>query len=162
MNTCKKSSKKFSGFTIIELVVVIAIIGTLAAIVMANVTSFIKKAKISAARADVRQLVIAMELYRAKNGELPPIGDSCSACQNPCSVATWNAVVDAMINSEDGNRGMYNDPWGRPFCYDDNDRVPAGSCSPVFSMGEDGVNSTGTGCSIQGDDIGIILPYSGP
>ncbi|MBI2054021.1 MAG: type II secretion system protein GspG [Candidatus Staskawiczbacteria bacterium] len=154
--------KKTKGFTIIEIVVVIAIIAVLAGIVMVNVSSFTKKAKVTAARADVRQLVIAMELYRAKNGQLPPLGDSCSACSNPCDAGVWNAVVDAMINSEDGNRGMYIDPWGRPFCYDDNDKVPAGPCSPVFSMGEDGVNNTGTGCAISGDDIGQILPYGGP
>lgn len=62
------ASKKQSGFTIIELLVVVAIIGTLASIIMVSVESARSKARDTARRAALNQIQIALELYRNDHG----------------------------------------------------------------------------------------------
>ena len=70
MKNFKQSLKK--GFTLIELLVVIAIIGLLSSIVLASLSSARTKAKNAAYLAELKQLIIAMKLYREdNNGNYP-------------------------------------------------------------------------------------------
>ncbi len=63
---------KKKGFTLIELLVVVAIISLLSSIILANIKDIRDKAKARAFRAEVMQLITAIELYRAdNNGALP-------------------------------------------------------------------------------------------
>ncbi|PIS17215.1 MAG: hypothetical protein COT59_01835 [Candidatus Nealsonbacteria bacterium CG09_land_8_20_14_0_10_42_14] len=150
---------KNKGFTLIELLVVIAIIGLLASIVLVSMKGAREKAKIAKAQQEMKQIVTAMYLYRDRYGQLPPIGDNCSACYNPCS-SSWIAVMDALVN--DGLIGRVDkDPWGNYYCYDDNDNICCGAVSPFFSMGPNGINNGWSGncaCTFAGDDFGTCLP----
>lgn len=59
------------AFTIIELIVVVAIISVLASIIVVNVTQYINKAKVARANADVSNLAKALELFNAQYGDYP-------------------------------------------------------------------------------------------
>ena len=64
---------KNKGFTIIELIVVIAIIAVLAGIVLVNVTQYIQKANVSAIMADLNQISVEATDYYSKNGNFDNI-----------------------------------------------------------------------------------------
>jgi len=156
-----KRKKKGKGFTLIELLVVIAIIGVLASTVLASVNTARQKAKIARARADMSQIRLAMEFFLDTNGELPPIGDNCSACANPCN-NTWTAVIDPLVAGGYLPSRIDRDPWGNFYCYDDNYRVPACNFdNPIWSMGPNGARDTswtnGPPTTFAGDDIGLII-----
>jgi len=157
------SKTKEKSFTLIELLVVIAVIGMLSSIVLVSMRGAREKARIAKAQQEIRQIVTAMYLFQDKHGELPPIGDNCSNCSNPCN-SSWTAVIDALVNEGLLGSRIDKDPWGNYLCYDDNDHVCCGCYSPVYSMGPNGVNDTGGGgqATIKGDDIGIVLPECDP
>jgi general secretion pathway protein G len=161
----QKRAASFGAFTLIELLVVISIIGLLSSIVLVSVNKAREKAKIAKAKVEIQQIITAMELYRDDYGQLPPIGDNCSAWGNPCD-SNWVAVMDALVADRYISR-IDKDPWGHYYCYDDNDNVCCGGCSPIYSMGPNGINDSWYNCpridgcpqSICNDDIGQILPY---
>ena len=69
------SIKRRSGFTFIELLVVISIISLLSAVILASVKDAQNNAKAKAFRAEVNQFINALEMYRNDNGDYPgPIG----------------------------------------------------------------------------------------
>ena len=149
------------GFTLIELLVVIAIIGVISSVALASLSTARDKARIARAHSDMHQLKTAMLLYLDTNGELPPEGDQCSGCTNPCAV-DWMGVVDAMIADGSLNTPIYTDPWGNYYCYDDNYLVPACSYdTPLWTMGPNGNRDTtwgnGPPVTFAGDDFGIIV-----
>ena len=149
------------GFTLIELLVVISIISLLASIVLASLNSARDKAKIARARADLNQIRLSMEFFLDSNGELPPMGDNCSACGNPCN-STWTAVIDPLVSGGYLSARIDRDPWNNYYCYDDNYRVPACNYdNPVWSMGpnanRDTSWATGPPTVFVGDDIGLII-----
>ena len=75
MNILKNKNK---GFTIIELLVVISIISFLASIVLVNVNMYMAKARDAKRMSDMRQIMIALEMYRSQNGVYPnAINDGC-------------------------------------------------------------------------------------
>src|ERR687897_1002152 len=60
-----------AGFTLIEIMVVIIILGLLATLVIPNITGYTEKAKVEKAKADIASLEGAIELFRADNGFFP-------------------------------------------------------------------------------------------
>ena len=75
----KKMSKKRKGFTLIELIVVIAILGILAAIAIPRFTGVRETAAIGAAEADARTVLSAVGIYYAEKGEYPAKNADISA-----------------------------------------------------------------------------------
>jgi len=149
------------GFTLIELLVVVAIIGLLSSVVLASLNGAREKAKIARAKMDMNQIRIAMEFFLDDRGELPPIGDSCPACTNPCD-PTWSLVIDALVGGKYLSSRIDKDPWGNYYCYDDNYKVPACNYdTPLWSMGPNGSRDTSWGNGppsvFAGDDFGIIV-----
>jgi prepilin-type N-terminal cleavage/methylation domain-containing protein len=85
--------KKQKGFTIIELVVVVAIIATLSAVVMTNVMKYIKSSKIARFKADAHQVQIAAIKYFADNGSYPlsTTGQEIESAPSPFPDFNYNA-----------------------------------------------------------------------
>lgn len=123
--------KRSRGFTLIEVLVVVAILGILAAIVVPKIMDRPDEAKRVAAKADIAALVQALKLYRLDNGGYPATDQGLAALvQKPASnpvPANWKAggYLDRLPK----------DPWRNDYQY----------LSPgvrgeidVFSLGSDG------------------------
>jgi len=99
------------GFTLIELMVVLAIIGVLAALIVPNVLSRADDARVTAARTDVGNLMQALKLYKLDNQRFPSAEQGLNALLvKPTTEplpGNWKPYLDKMPN----------DPWGRPYQY---------------------------------------------
>jgi len=100
-----------AGFTLIELMVVLAIIGVLAALIVPNVMDRADDARTMAARTDVGNLMQALKLYKLDNQRMPTGEQGLQALVakpggNPVP-ANWKPYLDKLPN----------DPWGRPYQY---------------------------------------------
>lgn len=80
--------KKSKGFTLIELLVVIAIIGILATIVLVSLNSARQKARDVRRIGDLRQIVLALEMYYDDNAAYPSV--------TGCTAANWTTMSTAI------------------------------------------------------------------
>ena len=99
------------GFTLIELMVVLVIIGVLAALIVPNVLERADDARVTAARTDVNNLLQALKLYRLDNLRYPTTDQGLQALvTRPTTGPTptsWRPYLDKLPQ----------DPWGRPYQY---------------------------------------------
>ncbi|NMM10662.1 MAG: type II secretion system major pseudopilin GspG [Polaromonas sp.] len=100
-----------AGFTLIELMVVLVIIGVLAALIVPNVLERADDARVTAAKTDVNNLMQALKLYKLDNQRYPTAGQGLqSLIAKPTSgpiPSNWKPYLDKLPN----------DPWGRPYQY---------------------------------------------
>ena len=119
-----------SGFTLIELMVVLVIIGVLAALIVPNVLNRADDARVTAARTDVNNLMQALKLYKLDNQRFPTAEQGLKALvAKPTAGAVppnWKPYLDKLPN----------DPWGRPYQFA-NPGVKGDI--DVYSLGADGV-----------------------
>ncbi len=124
----KKPGKIQNGFTLVELMVVIFIVGLLATIVVINVLPSQGKAMVQKAKADIAILSQALETYRLDNLTYPDSGQGLTALVTP-PVAAPGARPEGYIKK------LPNDPWGRPYQY----TLPGKSSAfDIYSLGADG------------------------
>ena len=99
------------GFTLIELMVVLVIIGVLAALIVPNVMNRADDARVTAARTAVNTLMQALKLYKLDNHRFPTGEQGLQALVARPTVgpapANWKQYLDKLPN----------DPWGRPYQY---------------------------------------------
>jgi len=101
-----------AGFTLIEIMVVVIIIGILAAIVAPNVIGNVDVAQVTKAKADIAGIENAMKFYRLDNFRYPTTEQGIEALvtkPNDPMVKNWKpgGYLD----------GMPRDPWGNPYEY---------------------------------------------
>jgi general secretion pathway protein G len=99
------------GFTLIELMVVLVIIGVLAALIVPNVLNRADDARITAARTDVGNLMQALKLYRLDNQQYP------SAEQGLAALITKPTTGFVPTNWKPYLDKLPKDPWGRAYQY---------------------------------------------
>ena len=126
-------SDKRKGFTLIEIMLVVIIIGALVAMVMPRLSGRGEQARIAAARADIQaNIATALKLYELDNGNFPSGADGLNALLNkPAAAGNWNGpyIEKKPI-----------DPWGREYKYKSpGDHRPADY--DLFSLGKDGTES---------------------
>ncbi|MDO8959512.1 MAG: type II secretion system major pseudopilin GspG [Rhodocyclaceae bacterium] len=119
---------KARGFTLLELLVVVAIIGLLAAFVGPRYVSQIGKSETAAARAQIEALARALDTFRLDTGHYPSSAQGLGALrERPAGEAKWNGPYL--------QKDVPADPWGKPYVY----RTPgARSDFELLSLGRDG------------------------
>jgi general secretion pathway protein G len=96
------------GFTLIEIMVVVVIMGILAALIVPRVLDRPDQARQVAARQDIAGLMQALKLYRLDNGRYPSSQEGLQALvAKPDNAPNWHAYLDRLPN----------DPWGHPYQY---------------------------------------------
>ena len=99
------------GFTLIELMVVLVIIGVLAALIVPNVLDRADDARVTAAKTDIGNLMQALKLYKLDNQRFP------SAEQGLQALVTKPTTGEVPPNWRPYVEKLPNDPWGRPYVY---------------------------------------------
>lgn len=140
-----------SGFTIVELLIVIVVIGILAAIVVVAYNGVTERAKINQASSELASFKKAMLAYKTVNGELPPVGDAWNYDTDPPSCAYVTSLIAALSGA--GYTGFKTqDPWGNCWGYDDNDcntGSTAGALTYMKSVGPGGLNGGTDDVTVQ-------------
>ena len=100
------------GFTLIELMVVLVIIGVLAALIVPNVLDRADDARATAAKTDVNNLMQALKLYRLDNQRYPTAEQGLKALVTKPTGGgpippNWKSYLERLPN----------DPWGQPYQY---------------------------------------------
>jgi general secretion pathway protein G len=107
----QSSIPRASGFTLIEIMIVVVILGILAAVAVPRILDRPDQARVVAAQADIRALMQALKLYRLDNGAYPSTDQGLGALsQRPTS-------NPQPLNWKQGGylERLPNDPWGRPY-----------------------------------------------
>lgn len=105
------SARQQAGFTLIEIMVVVVIIGILAALVVPKVMGRPDQAKVTVARGDLKAIASALEMYRLDNRRYPDTQQGLEALvqRPPNGADNWNP---------EGYLGRLPvDPWGKPYLY---------------------------------------------
>ena len=109
-NLLKGLKRALSGFTLIEIMLVVIIIGALVAMVVPRLAGRSEQAKVAAARADINaNIATALKLFELDNGSFPTSAEGLGALSiKPSSAYNWNGpyIERKAI-----------DPWGREYQY---------------------------------------------
>jgi general secretion pathway protein G len=122
-----------AGFTLIEILVVVAVLSVLAALVAPNVFQHLGTAKDAAARSQMEMIGAALDAYRLDNGSYPTTAQGLSALRESPNLEprprNWRGPYL--------RRELPMDPWGNPYLY-----ISPGDANPqgydLISFGADG------------------------
>ena len=121
---CNENRQISRGFTLIELMVVLALIGLLASIVTINVRAHMIRGKQNAARAEISTVCSALESYYTIMGRYPTTDEGLAALAQKS-----DKISEPLLNN------VPVDPWGHPYVYNQ-----PGRSQPyeVICLGADG------------------------
>lgn len=108
-----KSGVFSKGFTLIEIMVVVLIIGVMAALIVPKVLGRPDEARVIAAKQDIASLMQALKLYRLDNQKYPSTDQGLNALMMKPTIG------QVPLNWKSGGylERLPNDPWGQPYQY---------------------------------------------
>ncbi len=127
-NAQKSPRASIEGFTLVELLVVLAIIGLIAALATPQVLRYLESAKIDTTKAQIKNFESALELYYLDTGSYPTTEEGLPALlTRPGDATVWNGPYVK-------NGGLFLDAWSMPYQY----RSPADDKPfQILSFGRD-------------------------
>lgn len=129
------------GFTLVELIIIGAIIATMAAIAVPTVGSYVDKSCVMQAIADINRISAYISAFRAENSRLP---DTLSEVTNIPTTDPWGNAY-AYLNIETAkNKGLLRK---------DKNLVPINSDYDLYSKGKDGATASALTAKPSRDDI---------
>lgn len=145
-----QTRKAAAGFSLVEILVVLVIMGLLISIVAPTVLNRADEARAQKARADFKAIETALKIYRLDNFVYPSTEQGLEALVSP------SAIDPRPRNFKDGGylAEVPLDPWGRPYLYlspGENGAVD------IYTLGADGL----AGGEDQNADIGNWAPATG-
>jgi len=130
---CGRPARDRAGFTLIEILVVIAVLAMLAALVAPNVFQHVGTAKDATARSQIELLGAGLDAYRLDNGRYPTTDQGLDALQT-------QPTMEPLPSNWRGpylRKDVPLDPWGGPYIYlSPGERNPRGY--DLLSLGADG------------------------
>ena len=125
--------KEPRGFTLIEMLVVIIVLGLLAALVGPRILGRVSEAKSATARTQIELLGLALDNYRLDNGSYPTTEQGLAALQEK----PMREPLPLNWRGPYLKKAIPLDPWGRPYSYKSPGQVNADSYD-LLSLGRDG------------------------
>ncbi|MEM7217550.1 MAG: type II secretion system major pseudopilin GspG [Pseudomonadota bacterium] len=136
--------RRDAGFTLIEILVVVVILGILGAVVAPNLLSRPDQARVTAAKTTLQNIGNALDMYRLDNFTYPSSDQGLEAL-----VTRPSGFPEAKNWNPDGYIDNYMDPWGNEYVY-----VNTGTNFELLSYGADGAQGgDGTGADISYADL---------
>lgn len=143
-----QSMANVAGFTLIEMLVVLVIIGLLMGLVGPKLFTRVDASKVQAAQTQVKMLKSSLETLRLDIGRFPTAEEGLAILNNPPA----DPVVKAKWRGPYLDEDLPLDPWGNPYQYS----LPGTNHQPfaLYSLGADGVRG--------GEDINTDVGYLPP
>ena len=139
-----------AGFTLVEMLVVIAIIGLIMGLVGPRVLNYLGESKVKAAKLQIESFASSLDLFYLDVGRYPTVSEGLTAlAQRPGNTTIWNGPYLKT-------GAVPADPWGHIYVY----RAPA-ERGPyeIVSLGSDGQEGgTGTAADISNDGAAASRP----
>jgi general secretion pathway protein G len=135
------------GFTLVEMLVVITIIGLIMGLIGPRVLNYLRESKVKAAKIQMQSFASALDLYNLDTGRYPSSAEGLAALVRPTTGVAWNGPYLK-------GAALPNDPWNHPYIY----RVP-GEHGPydIMSLGSDGQEGgSGTAADLSLDAINTV------
>ena len=126
----RKRRDSEAGLTLVEMIVVLAIIALVAALIVPNVIGRPDQARVTTANTDIRTIGAALKMYRLDNGGYPTTAQGLKALvEKPTA-----SPLPSNWSPEGYLPQMPQDPWGNPYAY----VAPAPGGFSLISYGKDG------------------------
>jgi general secretion pathway protein G len=132
------------GFTLVEMLVVITIIGLIMGLIGPRVLNYLSESKVKAAKIQMQSFASALDLYNLDTGRYPSASEGLTALVQPTVGVSWNGPYLK-------GAALPNDPWNHAYLY----RVP-GEHGPydIMSLGSDGQEGgSGTAADLSLDAL---------
>ena len=136
----KRTQRGEGGFTLVEILVVIAIIALIMSLVGPRVLNYLAESKVKTAKIQIQSFSSALDLFNLDTGRYPTTSEGLAALvRSPGNIRAWNGPY---LKSG----AVPDDPWGKPYIY----RSPGEhGAYDIISLGSDSSEGgTGTAADI--------------